>query len=307
MYKYKNITGLLFLVLLLSCNEKMTEDEIAEIGTANCQQQPYFLKNTGLDPARCAFSTSEKKTKGLIVIQLPLNSADTFRRKWQHPSWSRFGFMGPITTDNNGNVYVVPVPLVNVLDNAPEKQNVIYKVDSRTGEMKPLTDLKIDKKTATENVYGLLGIYFDCHAKLLYASSVANSTRTEENGIIYAIDPVSGEVMDQFTGVDAMALCVGGISGEKRLYFGSTRTSDVCSIELTKAGKFKGSIQKEFSLDLLGPRGDDKARKIRFDKNGNMKIAAVEFNYNLTAPTEKQETSYTYFFNQDEKKWEFTE
>lgn len=292
------------LLQMLSCNEKMDEDEVAQIGISICQKQPQFLTSTGLNPKRCAFSTSEKKMKGLVLVQIPENNADTANRKtWQHPSWSRFGYMGSISTDDNGNVYTIPIPVINELENPADKQNIIYIVENAGGEMKPLVNLPIPESRGDENAFGLLGIYFDCHARILYAASVAGSTRDKEQGVIYAIDPVDGKIIDRLTGYDAMGLCTGGITGQKRLYFGSSRTSDIYSVELTKTGKFVSSAKKEFTLDLSGPRGDDKARRIRFEKNGYLTVYGVEFNYNLTAPTEKQETIYHFRYDEEEKKW----
>jgi hypothetical protein len=289
---------------MVSCGVKMSEDEVLQIGITQCQRQPQFLAGTGLNTKRSALSTSENRIKGLVLIQLPENAGDTAGRKtWQHPSWKNFGWMGPITTDEQGNAYTVPVPVINILDNPPGKQNTIYKVDSKTAVMAPLTSLPGADSASLENVFGLLGLYYDCHAKKLYASSVAGSGRLSEKGVIYLIDPENGTVLDKLPGMDAMGLCTGGITGTKRLYFGSSRTTDVYSVQLTKAGEFKGNPQKEFSLDMLGPRGDDKARRMRFDKNGDLLVHGVEFNYNLTAPTEKQETVYRFRYDEEEKKW----
>jgi hypothetical protein len=289
---------------ITSCGEKMDEDEVLQIGVTPCQRQPGFLAGTGLNTKRSALSTSEGKIKGLVLVQLPENPSDTSGRKtWQHPSWKNFGWMGPITTDEQGNAYTAPIPVINVLDNPPGKQNIVYIVNSQTAVMTALANLPGADSTAKENVFGILGLYYDCHAKKLYASSVAGSDRITEKGVIYLLDPQNGEVLDKLTGMDAMGLCTGGVTGTKRLYFGSSRTADVYSVPLTKAGTFTGTIQKEFSLDMLGPRGDDKARRMRFDKNGDLLIYGVEFNYNLTAPTEKQETVYRFRYDEEEKKW----
>ena len=165
------------------CGEKMNEDEVLQIGITACQHQPAFISHTGLNPNRAAFSTSEKRTKGLALIQLPDNPADTAGRKvWQHPGWSRYGFMGAITTDDNGNVYTIPVPVINVLDNPLEKQNIIYKVSSATGEMNPLVDLPMNIKPGNTNVFGLMGLFYDCHGKKLYASTVAGSSKLKRDG-----------------------------------------------------------------------------------------------------------------------------
>jgi outer membrane protein assembly factor BamB len=184
-----------------------------------------------------------------------------------------------------------------------DKQNIIYKVDSRTAEMAPFVKIPAPPVANNKNPYGLLGLYFDCSAKILYASSIYGSDEHDERGVIYAIDPKTGKVMDSYKGIDAMGLCVGGITGQKKLYIGSSRTTNVYSIELLKNGKFTGSLNQEFSLDMLGPRGDDKARKIRFDINGTMLVSGIEFNYNLAAVTEKQETLYRFRYNNEEKKW----
>jgi outer membrane protein assembly factor BamB len=303
----RSIYFLFFLaVLLLSdCREKIDDEEMAQIGIARCQRQPDFISLTGISPKRAAFSTSEKRIEGLVLIQLPENPADTSAPKtWQHPSWKRYGFMGPITTDNNGNVYTAPVPVINVLDNTPGKQDIIYKVEGRSGIMAPFSTLTAEINNP-DNPYGLLGLYFDCHALKLYASSVSGSGLEHERGVLYAIDPKDGKVIDRLPGRDALGLCVGGITGQKRLYFGSSRTSDVYSVELTRNGKFTGGIKKEFSLDMLGPRGDDKARRIRFDPSGQLLVYGVEFNYNLTAPTEKQETLYRFRYDEEGKSWSF--
>jgi hypothetical protein len=56
----------------------------------------------------------------------------------------------------------------------------------------------------------------------------------------------------------------------------------------------------------LGPTGDDNIRRIKFEKGtGNMQLFGVEFNFNLTAPTEKQESIYTFSWNGESKLWEF--
>ncbi len=293
-------------LFLLSCNDKIAEEDAYTIGTIPCQVQPAYLTKTGLNPKTFALSTSEKRVKGLVAVEFVQTPQGLQRGKtWKDESWSKFGYLGPITTDDKGNSYVAPVPVINILENKTEKQNVVYKVDTRTAEMKPLAELPVPTINNHENPYGVLSVYFDCDAKLLYVSSVSGSDRTNEQGVIYIIDPETGIIKDQLKGIDAMGLCVGGISGEKRLYIGSSRNSNIYSIELTKAGKFTGKIKDEFSLDMLGPRGDDKARRIRFDKNGAMQIYGVEFNYNLTAATEKQETLYQFRYNDEEKKWTY--
>ncbi|MBE9466308.1 YncE family protein [Dyadobacter subterraneus] len=282
----------------------MTEEEVSQIGIASCRNSGAFIKTLGFDPTRSGLSTTEPSFMGVVLVQFPRNQADSASKKtYQDRSWAQYGWMGGITSDIDGNTYTAPLPKVNLLDNPLSQMNKIYKVDSETGVMAVLTELPKPDSVAGVMPFAVLGIYFDCHGKKLYASSVAGSTRDEEKGVIYVIDPENGDVVDKLEGHDAFAIFVGGITGEKRLYFGSTRSSDIYSIELTKSGKFKGDIRKECSLENLGPRGDDKARRIRFDENGNMMAFGVEFNDSLPAPSEKAETLYQFAFDRNAKKW----
>jgi hypothetical protein len=289
---------------LFSCEEKMTQEEITQIGIASCRSLAPFVKKVGFDVSRSGFSTNERNIKGIALVQFPVDPADTTDKKvWQDPSWQKFGWMGSITTDNHGAAYTAPLPKVNTFDNPLSQMNRIYRIDPQTGEMKVFAVLPAADTTSGVVSFAVLGVYYDCHANKLYASSVAGSKREEEKGVIYVIDPATGAIEDQLEGHDAMAVFVGGVTGEKRLYFGSTRTSDIYSIELSKSGKFKGDARKEFTLEQLGPRGDDKARRIRFDQQGNMLVYGVEFNYSLAAQSNKPETVYNFGYDKQNEKW----
>jgi hypothetical protein len=74
---------------------------------------------------------------------------------------------------------------------------------------------------------------------------------------------------------------------------------------LSKSGKFIGKARLECSLDNLGPRGDDKARRIRFDQKGYMNITGVPFNYNLTANSTIEESFYQFAYNRESNTWVF--
>lgn len=293
--------------LISSCEEKMPPEEIAEIGIKPCRVPAAFIKNLGFDAQRCAYSTEIGDFKGVLLIQSPLSAIDTPIKRYQHPSWAKFGYMSSISTDDQGNAYTFPIPFVNTLDHNLETIHTIYKIDGQSGEMKLFAQLP--KPDSVEGIipFGLLGIYFDCHGKKLYVSSVSGSTRDKENGNIYVLDPITGKILDQLKHTDAMGICVCGISGEKRLYFGKARTAEIYSIELNKEGMFKGEPKLAVSLSDRGPRGDDKARKIRFDKYGNMQIHGVEFNFSLAAQSKKPESIYQFIYNSMTGQWDFKE
>lgn len=210
-------------------------------------------------------------------------------------------FLGPILVLENGDLIVAPTPSVNVLYNKYEEQNFLYRVSATTQEMQKMLALPYASLPNTENPYGLIGLAYDCDTKIIYAASLAGSTRKKENGKIFAIQSTDNKIVASIDSSDCMGVGLGLINGEKRLFMGKARSGDVLSIALNNDGSFRGSPRKELSLDGIGPRGDDVARKIRFLPDGSLQIQAVEFYYNLIAPTEKQETKY--IFKYQNEKW----
>ncbi|MGB3007706.1 MAG: hypothetical protein WBC06_14410 [Chitinophagaceae bacterium] len=283
------------ILLLTSCKE-----EEVEYRDNNCKRQPAFVKSTGLDVSRVAFSTTETRQMGLQLIE---NSQSGQSRRYQHPSWKMAGWVGPILVDPQGNCFVGPIPVISLLNNPTSRQNIIYRVDGNTGEMKPFVELPVADSISVTNPYGILGFAYLCETNTLYVSTVQGSDRRQEKGCIYAVDGLTGKIIDKHNGLDVLGMGISYISGKRKLYFGSARNSAVYSITLNKNGKFSGNRKFEFSLDDLGPRGDDKVRRIRFEKMGQMQVYAVEFDFNLTAPSERQETIYTWYWNDEEKKW----
>ena len=304
----KYITSLCVSVLFLSsCEEKMTEDEVARIGIEPCRKPATFIKQLGFDPSRSAFTSTDTRLKGIVLVQFPANNLDTMQRIYQDTSWSIFGVMGPITTDETGNCYTAPIPFVNTLENTLSTINTIYKIDQQNGKMESFMQLPKIDSVAGVIPFGVLGLYYDCHGKKLYASTVGGSTIEKENGHLYVIDMSTKKIIDQINNVDAMGLFVGGFTGEKRLYFGNARNSELKSISLNKEGEFNGKPQTELSLDGLGPRGMDKARRIRFDQYGNLIIHGIDFSFNLAAQSDRPESVYKFGYNREDKKWIYME
>jgi outer membrane protein assembly factor BamB len=285
--------------VFLSCKE-----ETVDFQTNDCKTLPAFIKKTGFNPARAALSTTENRKMGLILVEINENGD---RKYYQDSSWKTAGWLGPILIDPQGNSFVGPVPVINLIDNPPAKQNIIYKIDRNTGKMNTFLELSVKENSSFANPYGILGFSYLCETNTLYASTVQGSTRQKENGILYAIDPNDGTILDKVENIDVMGMGISYISGKRRLYFGSARNSNIYSIVLNEKGTFSGKPMLECTIANLGPRGDDKARRIKFDKTtGNMLIYGLEFNFNLTAPTEKQENIYTFKFDNEENKWKTT-
>ena len=278
-----------------------TKNNIDEVLLApeGCKKMPIFAEKLGFDLTKSAFSTSEKTRTGIIFTDLASGKI------YQHPSWTKAGHLGPIAINERGDVFSAPIPVINLIDNKPEDQNKIYKIDAQSGEMNLFTELPKAAKPTGENPFGTLGMAYDCDTKTLYISTVFGSDLKNERGRIYAVNTESGRIIDSLVNVDAMGLGIAFENGERTFFYGTTRLSNVYSLKLDASGKFLNKPKLCCSLENLGPRGDDRARKIRFTPKGDMTIQAVEFYYNLIAPTEKQETIYYYRYDVGKKNWLF--
>lgn len=289
-------------LLFISCNEKLKE---VDYSSNICQGSPSFIKKIVSNTTGIAFSTSENKKKGLWLVNALLSPNDPTRLVYQDSTWKMGGWLGPLLTDGLGNIWCAPVPVINILDNKTEEQNNLYQVNPTTGKMELFLQLPMKEKITNENPYGILGLAYNCQAKILYVSSVAGSTRKQQHGKIYCIDIENKKIKSTLNCGDAFGLGVSYKDGFRKLYFGNARNSNIYSIGLQENGSFLGDPQVVCSIEGLGPRGDDKAKKIREDKNGNLLVSGYEFNFNLTAPTEKQETIYTFTYNSNSEKWEY--
>ena len=290
---------------LPSCGEKeMTADEIKQIGLSPCRSAAPFIKALGFDPTRSSLSTDEPGMRGVVLVEHPRKIADSAsQRTYQDVSWHRNGWMGNTTTDTDGNIYTAPLPKAHEQGMPWSQMNKVFKIDSETGNMKILAALPEPDSAAGVVPFAVLGIYYDCHGKKLYVSSVAGSTQDQENGVIYVIDPVDGDIEDRLEGHDAASVFVGGITGEKRLYFGGLRSSEIYSVALTRNGNFKGDVRSEGTLKHAGMPNNIRARSLRFDENGNMLVAGSPFHFSMMDARVKSETSFQFSYDKDKKKW----
>jgi hypothetical protein len=269
-------------------------------GVTACRQQPKFTVDIGFSRS-ALLSTADRTVKGLILYEPQQGGAP---KSYQHPTWSSAGYLGANAIDKDGNIYVAPSPRVNLIDNPPAAQNTIHKVDTNTGELTPFINLPAVRAPSLTNPYGVLGLAYDCDTHSLYATSVAGSSREEEAGRIYRIDLNTGKVASQLDDLDAIGLAVFNSPRGKRLYFGSARTQDVMSVPLDGQGNFVGAPRVEFSLEGIGPEGNDKVRKITIERSSDMVLNGTKFNYNLAPPPAQQRpTEYRYRYDPATDGW----
>ncbi|HMC84559.1 MAG TPA: hypothetical protein VKI61_03505, partial [Chitinophagaceae bacterium] len=290
------------LLLIIACQQSSK----VEYSDNTCKLIPPFVSRLGFNTKKSYFSTSEKRTMGMVLLEAvdPQNLQAGVTRKYQDSSWKKAGWLAPIQLDDRGNIFTGPAPFINVFNNPASDQNTIYRINGQTGKMDAFVTLPLPDSTTDQNPYGIIGMIYLCESGSLYVSTIAGSNRSSEKGAVYQVNAASGKIEDKLTGMDILGMGIAYTNAERRLFFGKARTPDVYSIELYKKGNFIGKPQPEFSLSGLGPRGDDKVRRIKTNKQGNLEVYGMEFNFNLIAPSEKQETVYVFAFNEADKKWE---
>jgi hypothetical protein len=300
--KYLLAAGVGILVILFS---SCKEDEMVDPADYTCKRLPLFITSTGLNPGRSAFSTSEQRTMGLVLKEFPEPNSNAQPKIYQHPSWKTGGWLSPIQVDGKGDIYTAPAAFVNLLVNPLNKRNTLYKVNSTDGIMSEFMNLPIPDTNDRRNPYGILSLAFNCKRNILYVSSVAGSTPQQEKGCIYAIDLETKKIIDKAEGKDFFGIQVVVANDKLWLLAGSTRNGDIFSIKIKPDGSFGGNAEKIASIEGLGARGDDKVKKIIFKSADNIQVKGLEFNYNLIAPTEKQESSYDFYFDSESQTWMF--
>lgn len=265
---------------------------------------PYFLKK-GINPQKAYLSTSEKFLVGMALIESeqPGNPNAKIIKVIQDSSWTDKGFLGAICTDQSGNSYVLPSAKVNLLKNPLEKQNTIYKVDANSGLMSPYVQIPMDKLPGSFNPFGLLGSFYDCSTGQLIVSTVAGSSENREIGKVCKIDIKTKEITTLIEHKDIYGLALHIHQGKRILFLSSARASKLYSLELDDRNNPVGTMKEEFSISGLGPRGDDKIRKIRFTSDGRMQLNTILFYFNLTAPSEDQQSKMMFTYDLKSKTW----
>ncbi len=275
--------------------------ELTYQGSPICQTQPVFLDELGFS-GRAIGGTSLKGYIGFVMAEQ--DDAGNYSQVYQHPTWTAAGYLGPFVRDEKGNTFTAPTPFSSVELNPPEEQNKVYKIDTLSGEMTELVNLPAALPPSPANPYGVMGLFYDCDTNSLYAASIAGSTAEEVVGRIFQIDTASGEIKDQWSGMDILGVGVfGGVHG-KRLYMGSARDSGIFSIALDEEGNFIGEPRLEFYLAGLEGGANDKAQRFTFTPQGEMVIKGIDFNYNLSASSEPHLNLYTMTYAPETDSWQ---
>lgn len=263
-----------------------------------CRGAPAFVTRLGF--ATPSLSTSERDILGLAVIDMPAGSPR--RNAWRHASWKQSGALSAFAIDQIGNVYAVPAPRINLLDNPPEKQNRLYKVDAQTAEMSEVLQFPVPAPVNARNPFAGLGLSFDCNSNSLYLSSIAGSGQRQELGIIYRIS-LTGEakITSSHQGIDALSVLSVDLDGQRRgLLLGSARVASVFGLRLDEQGDFISDAKPELLVNFqnFGPAGNERARKLDLTLESGtpiLQLRGTHFAYNLAQPSAQARATHYRF------------
>jgi hypothetical protein len=296
------VIGVIFLAVAWFATQQtavVSPQKTMQPGAVNaCRSVPRFATVAGYTTVN--FATDDRAILGLKMVDV-----NDVTKVYRHPSWAMAGSLGPVLADGAGNVYVGPVPRINLIDNPPGQQNRIYRVDTNTGVMAAFVELPAAGPTTIENPYGVLGLAIDCETNSLYVSSVAGSDRITERGRIFRIDLNTGKVATWYEGVDAIGIGVFKTQHGKRLYFGPARSSEIRSVGLDAQGNFGHDERVEAALTAPSASGSDRARRITFTDQGAMIVNGRQFDYNLVANTYQPKLQYTFRYRLKDDGWDF--
>lgn len=276
-----------------------------------CKVPPAFMRTLSANQgfgAGSALSTSERDLIGLAVVDFDPQSGKRLR-EWQHPSWRTAGNLSAFALDQRGDIYVIPAPRVNLLDNPPAQQNRLYRIDGNTGAMTLALEFPVAAPVDQRNPYAGLGLTYDCALDSLFLTSVAGSTPSVQRGEVFrvALHP-SVKVASTLTGVDMFAVASVGKSNQVALLLGSARSADLMQINLDADGNFPAGARPMPLLSIAGrgPEGNDRARKIDVGTDGTLIVRGTRFAYNLAQPSsQEQATRYIFAFDANAQSYQF--
>ncbi len=276
-----------------------------------CKSPPAFMRSLSVNQgfsAGSALSSSERDLLGLAVVDFDPKSGQRVRT-WQHPSWRSAGNLSAFALDQRGDIYVIPAPRVNLLENPPALQNRLYRIDGNTAEMTLALEFPVAAAVDQRNPYAGLGLSYDCALDSLFLTTVAGSTPSAQRGKVFriALRP-SVKIASSLADVDMFGVTSVTRAEQVLVLLGSARSADLMQINLDTNGNFPpDAVPKPLlSIANLGPDGNDRVRKIEIAPDGTLNVRGTRFAYNLAQPSaQEQATRYVFAFDPVLQRYQF--
>jgi hypothetical protein len=276
------LVGVIFAVIFYTKNNEnypRQKDDIAlgEFNTKQaCGRPPRFLQEAGIKQP-VVIDLSQQRFKG-IAFHYGKKMDKTFHPK----EWEYFESFGTYTLDEQGNLYLAPMPYISITPNTFELQKNIYKLDSTSGKISIFMHLD-DVLPNANNPYGIYTLVYDCEDKSLWVGAIDETDYQNQKGVIYHIDLKTKQILQRNEGFDGLTLNLLQTAKAKYLLAGSATDSGLYAYTIKNKTLSSNPIKL---LELPNP--NEHIRKIKIKANNHLQLQAIPFSYTLIAQTTKQ-------------------
>jgi len=273
-----SIAFIIALLLFVADYRGMFETKKLLLGSLNktrsCAHLPNFLQ--GLEKP-IVIDLTQQRFSGIAFLYGKRHHA--FYRK----DWARFGSFGTYTLDEQGTIFLAPMPFISIKEKTFERQKSLYRIDSDKGVLSLWKTLENVRPSAS-NPYGIISLVYDCENNALWVGAIDRSDYRKANGRIYRIDKQHAKITQTIKGFDALSLALGRTEdGTITLLAGSAKDGGLYAFRLSSDGTAE-TPEKLFEL----PDPKLHIRKIKVIGRNEIIVEAIPFSYALIAQTSKQ-------------------
>ena len=260
-----------------------------------CAKAPQFLHALKI-PQPVIIDLSQKRFKGVALLY-----GKDFKQVLHPKQWEQYEHFSTYTIDEEGNIYLIPIPYISIHPTTFNLQKNIYKLESKTGKLSIFMHFE-DVLPNANNPYGLNAIVYDCDDKTLWVATIDESDYQSQKGVIYHIDPHNKNILQKVEGFDVLTMQIIRSQKGKYLLVGSARDSGLYAYPINK-GKLSYIAEKLLEL----PSVNEHIRKIKIEKKNTLELQSIPFSYTLIAQTAKEDRShYRAIWNQKTKHWKIS-
>lgn len=279
--------------------QKTHGDETIVLGEFNrkqgCARAPRFLSDLKIKQP-VIIDLSQKQFKGIAFHHGPGMDKVLHLKQWE-----QFEGLGTYTLDEEGNLYLAPMPYISISSDTFELQKNIYKLDSKTGNLAQFMHFD-DVIPGQDNPYGVYTLVFDCEDKTLWVAAIDETDYQSQKGIIYHINPVTRQIIHRIEGFDAITLNILFSTTGKYLLAGSAKDSGLYAFKINDGSPPLTPVKL---LEL--PDANDHIRKIKIKANNHLELQAIPFSYTLIAESSKKYRNiYDAFWNKTDLHWKLS-
>jgi hypothetical protein len=287
-------------VVIVKKHEKrssdMQKEQVDHIGTfgvqKKCARFPQFIKRLKI-PQPVMIDLSQKRYTGLSLYY-----GQKLEKTLHLKQWEQYEHFSTYTLDEQGNIYLVPMPFISIHPTTFNLQKNIYKLDTQTGKISIFMHFD-DVKPTAGNPYGINAIVYDCQDKTLWVAAIDESDYQSQKGIIYHINPKNKEILQRIEGVDALSMALIKSSKGKFLLVGSARDSGLYAYAIKHNRVQEGAVKL---LELSN--SNEHIRKIKVTSTNELELQSIPFSYTLITQTAKKDRMYYQaIWDKTKKKW----